>query len=83
LTSPGARRGGQNAAGLIDHVNARLDSAADVGFVEAPQNVEELRTVGRSLRGPALVNVFEGDSRPSRPPPEREVRSFRTFSAAV
>jgi 2-methylisocitrate lyase-like PEP mutase family enzyme len=35
----------------IDRVNAYLEAGADVGFVEAPQNVEELRIVGRSLRG--------------------------------
>src|ERR1700755_976681 len=42
----------------IDRVNAYLEAGADVGFVEAPQNVEELRVVGRSLRGPALGHVF-------------------------
>src|SRR5437764_15070346 len=44
----------------IDRVNAYLEAGADVGFVEAPQTVEELRIVGREVRGPALVNVFEG-----------------------
>src|SRR6201998_509684 len=44
----------------IDRVNAYLEAGADVGFVEAPQNIEELRIVGRSLRGRALVNFCEG-----------------------
>ena len=48
----------------IDRVNAYLEAGADVGFVEAPQTVEELRVVGRELRGPALVNVFEGGKTP-------------------
>jgi 2-methylisocitrate lyase-like PEP mutase family enzyme len=48
----------------IDRVNAYLEAGADVGFVEAPQTVEELRVVGRSVRGPALVNVFEGGKTP-------------------
>ena len=30
----------------IDRVNAYLEAGADVGFVEAPQNIEELRIVG-------------------------------------
>src|SRR6266567_2522197 len=49
----------------IDRVNAYLEAGADVGFVEAPQNVEELRIVGQQVLGPALVNVFEGGKTPS------------------
>ncbi len=48
----------------IDRVNAYLEAGADVGFVEAPQTVEELRVVGRSVNGPNLVNVFEGGKTP-------------------
>src|ERR1700724_2651788 len=48
----------------IDRVNAYLEAGADVGFVEAPQTVEELRIVGKSVRAPALVNVFEGGKTP-------------------
>jgi len=51
----------------IDRVNAYLEAGADVGFVEAPQNVEELRIVGREVKGPALVNVFEGGKTPMLP----------------
>ncbi len=56
----------------IDRVNAYLEAGADVGFVEAPQNVEELRIVGRRVRGPALVNVFEGGKTPMVPAAELE-----------
>src|ERR1051325_7176258 len=48
----------------IERVNAYLEAGADIGFVEAPQTVEELRIVGRNVRGPALVNVFEGGKTP-------------------
>ena len=48
----------------IDRVNAYLEAGADVGFVEAPQSVEELRIVGGQVAGPALVNVFEGGKTP-------------------
>jgi 2-methylisocitrate lyase-like PEP mutase family enzyme len=61
----------------IDRVNAYLEAGADVGFVEAPQNVEELRIVGRQVRGPALVNVFEGGKTPMVPASELEVMGFR------
>ena len=61
----------------IDRVNAYLEAGADVGFVEAPQNVEELRIVARSIRGPALVNVFEGGKTPMLPASELESMGFR------
>ncbi len=38
----------------IDRVNAYLEAGADVGFVEAPQNIEELRIVGRRGQGAGL-----------------------------
>jgi 2-methylisocitrate lyase-like PEP mutase family enzyme len=61
----------------IDRVNAYFEAGADVGFVEAPQNVEELRTVARQVRGPALVNVFEGGKTPMVPANELEAMGFR------
>src|SRR5262249_17472460 len=61
----------------LDRVNAYLDAGADVGFVEAPQNVEELRIVGRQLKGPALVNVFEGGKTPMLSARELEAMGFR------
>ena len=61
----------------IDRVNAYLEAGADVGFVEAPQNVEELRIVARQVEGPALVNVFEGGKTPMVPAKELEAMGFR------
>ena len=61
----------------IDRVNLYLEAGADVGFVEAPQNVEELRMVGRELKGPALVNVFEGGKTPMLGAVELERMGFR------
>jgi len=61
----------------IDRVNAYLEAGADVGFVEAPQNVEELRIVGHNVQGPALVNVFEGGKTPMLPASELEAMGFR------
>jgi 2-methylisocitrate lyase-like PEP mutase family enzyme len=61
----------------IDRVNAYLEAGADVGFVEAPQTVEELRIVGKSVRGPALVNVFEGGKTPMLGAKELEEMGFR------
>src|ERR1700731_3216044 len=61
----------------IDRVNAYLEAGADVGFVEAPQTVDELRVVGKSVRGPALVNVFEGGKTPMLGAKELEEMGFR------
>jgi len=61
----------------IDRVNAYLEAGADVGFVEAPQTVEELRIVGRQVRGPALVNVFEGGKTPMLSADELRGMGFR------
>jgi 2-methylisocitrate lyase-like PEP mutase family enzyme len=61
----------------IDRVNAYLEAGADVGFVEAPQTVEELRIAGRQVRGPALVNVFEGGKTPMLNARELEEMGFR------
>jgi 2-methylisocitrate lyase-like PEP mutase family enzyme len=61
----------------IDRVNAYLEAGADVGFVEAPENVEELRIVGRDVKGPALVNVFEGGKTPMLPAHELRAMGFR------
>ena len=61
----------------IDRVNAYLEAGADVGFVEAPQTVEELRTVGRNVNGPNLVNVFEGGKTPMLAANELEEMGFR------
>ena len=61
----------------VDRVNAYLEAGADVGFVEAPQTVEELHIVGREVRGPALVNVFEGGKTPMLGAKELEDMRFR------
>ena len=67
----------EGLAAAIDRVNTYLEAGADVGFVEAPQSVEELRIAGRQVRGPALVNVFEGGKTPMLPASELEAMGFR------
>jgi 2-methylisocitrate lyase-like PEP mutase family enzyme len=67
----------EGLAAAIDRVNAYLEAGADVGFVEAPQTVDELRIVGKSVRGPALVNVFEGGKTPMLGAKELEEMGFR------
>jgi 2,3-dimethylmalate lyase len=75
-----ARSDARAALGLeaaIDRVNAYLEAGADVGFVEAPQSVEELRLIPKALKGPSLVNVFEGGKTPMLPASALEAMGFR------
>jgi carboxyvinyl-carboxyphosphonate phosphorylmutase len=61
----------------IDRMNAYLEAGADVGFVEAPQTVEEMERIPRSLSKPALVNIFEGGKTPPLPAKQLEAMGYR------
>ncbi|MGZ8198321.1 MAG: isocitrate lyase/PEP mutase family protein [Burkholderiales bacterium] len=61
----------------IDRMIAYLEAGADVGFVEAPQTVEEMAKIPRSLSKPALVNIFEGGKTPPLPAKQLEDMGFR------
>lgn len=61
----------------IERMNAYLEAGADVGFVEAPQNTEEMAKIPRSIGKPALVNIFEGGKTPPLPAKQLEAMGFR------
>lgn len=61
----------------MDRMNAYLEAGADVGFVEAPQSVEEMERIPRSLSKPALVNIFEGGKTPPLPAKQLEAMGYR------
>lgn len=61
----------------IDRVNAYLEAGADIGFVEAPQSNEELAAVPPALKGPALVNIFEGGKTPPLPAKALESMGYK------
>jgi 2-methylisocitrate lyase-like PEP mutase family enzyme len=61
----------------IERMNAYLEAGADVGFVEAPQNAEEMARIPRSIGKPALVNIFEGGKTPPLPAKQLEAMGFR------
>src|SRR5712671_1285811 len=48
----------------IERVNAYLEAGADVAFVEAPRNAEEMAAIPKSVKGPTLINIFEGGKTP-------------------
>ena len=61
----------------IERMNAYLEAGADVGFVEAPQTVEEMAKIPSSISKAALVNIFEGGKTPPLPARELEAMGFR------
>ena len=61
----------------IDRVNSYLEAGADVGFVEAPQTVDELASIPPNLKGPALANMFKGGKTPLLPAKTLEKMGFK------
>jgi len=61
----------------LDRMNAYLEAGADVGFVEAPQNAEELAAIPRAISKPALANIFEGGKTPPLPRQQLEAMGYR------
>src|SRR4051794_36691701 len=58
-----ARTDARAVAGLdeaIARANAALQAGADMGFVEAPQTMQELAEVPKRVAGPCLLNVVRG-----------------------
>ena len=66
---------GLNAA--IDRANAYLDAGADVAFVEAPQTIEEIAAIPKAVKGPVLINIFEGGKTPVVPAAKLEAMGYR------
>lgn len=54
----------------IDRAHRFIEAGADIIFVEAPGSVEDLRTVGREIEVPMVVNMVEGGKTPILPAEE-------------
>ena len=61
----------------LDRMNAYLEAGADMGFVEAPQNVEELAAIPKAIGKPAIANVFEGGKTPALPEKQLAAMGYR------
>lgn len=57
-------RSSQGLQAAIDRAAAYGEAGADLLFVESPESVEELETVGRSLSKPLVANMVEGGRTP-------------------
>ncbi|MHC6178905.1 isocitrate lyase/PEP mutase family protein [Clostridium sp. JNZ X4-2] len=63
-----ARTDARAVNGLDDAVkrgNAYAEAGADLIFVEAPQSIDELKIIAKSIKAPKLVNVVEHGRTPS------------------
>jgi 2,3-dimethylmalate lyase len=48
----------------IDRVNRCCEAGADIAFIEAPQSLDELRTIPKRVPHPVFVNVLSGGVTP-------------------
>ncbi|HEY8947242.1 MAG TPA: isocitrate lyase/PEP mutase family protein, partial [Polyangiaceae bacterium] len=62
---------------------AFAELGADVVFIEALADVDELRRVGRSIEKPLLANMLEGGKTPILPPKELESLGFKLAAYPV
>ena len=76
-----ARTDARSVNGLDDAIQRGLayaEAGADAIFVEAPQTIEELETIGEALKGiPLVVNVVEGGKTPQLSIREYEDMGFK------
>ncbi len=63
--------------GALTRARAYSEAGADVLFVEAPQSVEEIRRIARSLAGPLMINIFVGGKTPVVPSGELDRMGYR------
>ncbi|MGH2405446.1 MAG: isocitrate lyase/PEP mutase family protein [bacterium] len=69
----------EGLAGAIRRANRYAEAGADVIFVEAPESEEELRTIGREVRAPLLVNMFQGGRTPLVAPEALAAMGYRVM----
>lgn len=75
-----ARTDARAVAGLDEAVaraNAAMAAGADMVFVEATQNLDELAAVPRLVKGPCLLNVVRGGKTPDISMTEAQAMGYR------
>ena len=61
----------------IRRANAAIDAGADMGFVEAPQTLEEMAAIPKRVRGPCLLNTVWAGKTPDVSCAEAERMGFK------
>jgi 2-methylisocitrate lyase-like PEP mutase family enzyme len=59
----------------IDRANSYIEAGADVAFVEAPQSIEEVRSLLVRIDAPQAINLVEGGQTPT--PTAEQLAQFR------
>ena len=72
---------GMDAA--IDRVNQYCEAGADIAFVEAPLSVEELKSVGKNVRFPKLVNMLSFGKTPLLTDSELEALGYKIVVSPI
>ena len=67
ITARTDARGPLGLAEAIARAKAYKEAGADLIFVEAPESVEEMRTIVKEVPGPLVVNMIEGGKTPIMP----------------
>lgn len=67
----------------VDRMHAYLDAGADVGFIEAPQSIEELKAIPKISHKPMLANMLSGGLTPILSAQELEEIGFRIVVCPV
>jgi len=70
-------RASEGLDSAIERANRYAETGVDLGFVEAPESVEELVRVAREVPLPQLVNMLPGGVTPLLPLPELEKIGFK------
>jgi len=61
----------------LERCHAFAEAGADVVFFEAPETVEEMRTVAESIKAPTLINIVHDGKTPCLPAAELEQMGFK------
>ncbi|MBU2053563.1 MAG: isocitrate lyase/phosphoenolpyruvate mutase family protein [Proteobacteria bacterium] len=76
-------RASEGLEASIERVHRYFAAGADIGFVEAPQTVEEVRSVADAFKGkPMLLNLVEGGKTPLFSAAELDQMGFKIMLCA-
>ena len=76
-------RASEGLEAAIERVHRYFEAGADIGFVEAPQTVEEVQAVAEAFKGkPMLLNLVEGGKTPLFSAAELDRMGFKIMLCA-
>lgn len=65
----------------VRRVNAALEAGVDIGFVEAPETMEEVRAIPKLVNGPCMINIVRGGKTPLVPTQDLEAMGYKIIIA--